>query len=393
MEYFNTTVNNLALRVSNGVPGVLGAILFLILGWIVAAIVRRIVLAIFRKTRLDERFGEKYFGTRSAGKNIATGIYYFILLIVFLAVLEMVGVNGVLHPLTDLLGDFLGFIPNLVAALLIGLIGYVIAKFISESVGFLGASLQNYLTKSGMDIKIDLVNVVKKVVFVIIFVPLLIAALDALQMEAISDPATRMFDRFLAAIPQILSAGIIIAVFYFVGRFVTGILTSILAGMGIDLLAEPLGINRMTSMAAPVSTLIGRVAFFFIMFAGIIAGAEKLELAQLTTTLNDIFEISGRILFGVVLFFVGNWLSTLAQNALSAQGSTFLGSVARFAVLFIFLALGLNAMGIADEIVNLAFGLTIGAVAVAVALAYGLGGREAAGKHAEDILRKFRNKE
>ena len=54
--------------------------------------------------------------------------------------------------------------------------------------------------------------------------------------------------------------------------------------------------------------------------------------------------------------------------------------MARFAILGIVLAMGLRAMGIADDIVNLAFGLTLGAIAVAVALAFGLGGRDAAGR-------------
>jgi len=47
-------------------------------------------------------------------------------------------------------------------------------------------------------------------------------------------------------------------------------------------------------------------------------------------------------------------------------------------------------MGIADDIVNLAFGLTLGSIAVAFALAFGLGGREAAGKSMEDFLSRFR---
>jgi hypothetical protein len=54
------------------------------------------------------------------------------------------------------------------------------------------------------------------------------------------------------------------------------------------------------------------------------------------------------------------------------------------------IAMGLRAMGIADEIVNLAFGLTLGAVAVAVALSFGLGGREAAGRQMEHWLSRLR---
>jgi hypothetical protein len=53
-------------------------------------------------------------------------------------------------------------------------------------------------------------------------------------------------------------------------------------------------------------------------------------------------------------------------------------------------ALGLRAISIADDIVNLAFGLTLGAIAVTVVLSFGLGGREATGKLMEHWLSKFR---
>jgi len=58
----------------------------------------------------------------------------------------------------------------------------------------------------------------------------------------------------------------------------------------------------------------------------------------------------------------------------------------------IFLAFGLSTMGIADNIVNLAFGLTLGAAAVAFALAFGLGGREAAGKQLERFFDNINKK-
>ena len=64
--------------------------------------------------------------------------------------------------------------------------------------------------------------------------------------------------------------------------------------------------------------------------------------------------------------------------------------MARIAILGVVIAMGLRAMGIANEIVELAFGLSFGAVAVAVALSFGLGGREAAGKLAEHWLQRWR---
>jgi hypothetical protein len=74
-------------------------------------------------------------------------------------------------------------------------------------------------------------------------------------------------------------------------------------------------------------------------------------------------------------------------SGVNTQG---LARIARFAILALVIAMGLRAMGIADDIVNLAFGLTLGAVAVAVALSFGLGGREAAGKLMDHWLSKLR---
>jgi hypothetical protein len=68
----------------------------------------------------------------------------------------------------------------------------------------------------------------------------------------------------------------------------------------------------------------------------------------------------------------------------------FLAGMARYTILALVLAMGLRAMGIADDIVDLAFGLTLGAVAVAVALSFGLGGREAAGKQMDIWLARLR---
>ena len=87
-----------------------------------------------------------------------------------------------------------------------------------------------------------------------------------------------------------------------------------------------------------------------------------------------------RQLAGIVILseILGNFLSNLAHEKLSAGGSVGLANIARIAILGLVLAMGLQSMGLADNIVNMAFGFTIGSVAVAAALAFGLGARDAA---------------
>jgi hypothetical protein len=81
---------------------------------------------------------------------------------------------------------------------------------------------------------------------------------------------------------------------------------------------------------------------------------------------------------GGVILIVGNFLSSIAHQKLKATGSGGLANIARVAIIGLVLAMGLKAMGLADNIVNMAFGFTLGSVAIAIALAFGLGGRDAA---------------
>ena len=78
----------------------------------------------------------------------------------------------------------------------------------------------------------------------------------------------------------------------------------------------------------------------------------------------------------------------LAYNAISRSNPA-LANIARFAILGLVLAMGLRAMGLADNIVNMAFGFTLGAIAVAAALAFGFGGRDAARQIADHWASKL----
>jgi len=82
----------------------------------------------------------------------------------------------------------------------------------------------------------------------------------------------------------------------------------------------------------------------------------------------------------------------LAYEKLTQHGSPGLANIARIAILGLVLAMGLKAVGLADNIVSMAFGFTLGSVAVAAALAFGLGGRDAATSIADDWARKIKER-
>ncbi len=386
-EQFKLAVDAFLSNFGGNLNFIIGVLLVLIIGWFIARLLRSITRKLLSKTNLDNRLFKSAKSSFSPEAMISKMVYYIAMLIVMMVVLEKLEVTNVLEPLSNMVGQFTSAIPAIITAGIIGFAGYMIATIASELMGFAGDSLDRFSTKMGFATDdFDLGKLVKQVVFIVIFIPILIVAIDKLGFKTLSEPLTGMLRTMVDAIPKLIAASIILAVFYFGGKFVTGILRELLGNLGMDKMADKMGIASMLG-DNKLSSLASNLVFAFLMFTGVIAAAEQLEFSQITVLLNDLLEMSGRILFGLIIMAIGNWISTTASGAVQDK---FLAMITRMATLGLFLAIALRTMGIANDIVNLAFGLTLGAVAVAVALSFGLGGREAAGKQMEHILKKFR---
>lgn len=391
MEYLNNLFNSLTNSFGTKLPTLLGAILIIILGFFIAGIIKRIVLKLLSKTKIDEKIAGKMSTDIRIDKFVAKLAYYLVVLYALIMSLSLLGIDGVTDSLESMLDGFVGFIPNIIAAGIIAFAGYIIATIVSEATSFISEGLESFGGKIGIKTgSISLTKIVKQIVFIIIFIPLLIVALDKLDMQVISQPASEMLGSLLTAVPKIIAAAILLAVFYIIGRYVIGILTELLKNLGLDELANKMGINSIIGDHS-ISKIIGNFALFFIMFSGIIAACGKLELEQLEIILNNVFNISGRVFFGLIILLAGVFISNVATKTMSqSEGNSYLIPIVKFSVMGIFLAFGLHTMGIAESIVNLAFGLTLGSVAVAFALSFGLGGREAAGEEMKTFFKKMK---
>lgn len=223
------------------VPNVLGALAILVLGWLLAVGVKKCLAAVLSKLKLDERLAEKSHEPLQLEKLLTGLVYYLILLFVLLLTLESLGVVGVLAPVMHMFDGFMAILPNMVAAALIGVAGYALAKILANAVLIGGQGLNGMAQKAGLGDKIKLPRLVSQIVFVVVFIPVLISAFAALNIEAISIPATQMLSELLTAVPDILGAVVILAVAYILGRFVTNVLRDLLQSMGVDHWPEKLG--------------------------------------------------------------------------------------------------------------------------------------------------------
>lgn len=389
MSAIEQFIQSMVQRLGEYVPQVIGAVIVLLVGWLAALGIKRLVRMLLGKVGLDRRIEEKT-GTSPRIEVFLTGLIYSLLLVyVLILTLGVLGIEGVLDPLTDMFSGFVAVVPNIVAALLLGVLGYLLARICGNIVTALATGIDKVSEKTKLPPTFSPSKLLGQIVFLFIFVPALVAALDALQIKAISDPATDMLGTLMAAIPQILAAALILAVAYIVGRFVTDVLGTLLSNLGADSLPSKIGMDKMFEKASLSKTVAG-VVFFFIMLAAALSASEMLELPMLTVAINNLMEFAGQVLLGLMILAVGTWIAQLAYSGLSRTAAKGIAAeVARAAIMVLVLAMGLRAMGIADDIVNLAFLLSLGAVAVAFALSFGLGGKEAAGQQLDTWLKKL----
>lgn len=389
MKYVENLVETLSTNFGNLLPTVLGALLALIIGFFIAKLIRRLVKAAFQRTNLDENIAKKVNTTVRVDDFIAKIAYYIVVLCTLLIVLNILNVDSGLNFLNGMMENIFQYIPRVILAGIIGYVGYILGMIISEAGGFITGRLETFAANNGINVGgINIAKIVKQLIFLFIFIPILIVALDALKIDVISKPAGEMLSSFMAAVPNIIAAALIVGISYIAGKYIVGIVVELLKNLGLDRAFNEMGMGNIVS--GSISKILGNIALFFIMFTGIIQAVEKLQLTEVSGILNNLFGLSGKIFFGMLVLFAGVYVSNIAVKAISKNGNAWLASIVRFATIGIFLAFALHTMGIAENIVELAFGLTLGAIAVAFALAFGLGGREAAGKELENFFTKLR---
>jgi hypothetical protein len=392
-------LSTLATTVMAYLPRLLLAGLLAVLAWIVATVLRTVVGKALGATQLDEKLSQSA-GVPPLSQTLANVVYWLVLLLFLPAIVGALQIEGLMLPLSDMTADLIGILPNLFAAAVIGLVGFIIARVVRGLVVNLLAStgIDRLSQRSEATEGLRLSELGGVLAFILVIVPTLIAALDALRIEAISAPLTGMLDMFLAAIPNILAAAAILVIAWFIGRIVAELVKRLLASLGFDRLPERLGMGHAFATPGTVgatgaagtatgprlspSELAGRIALFFVMLFATVEAAHRLGFTGVRDLLETFIAFGADILLGLVILVVGYWLANLAATAIqraNPDNAVGLSRIARVAILGLVLAMGLRAMGVADDIVNLAFGLVLGAVAVAIALAFGLGGRKAAG--------------
>ncbi|CAD5946699.1 hypothetical protein PCC9214_02288 [Planktothrix tepida] len=425
----STPLTSLLNQVTNYLPRIFGAAILIAIAWILATIARTLLIRVFRAFRLDERLNQQVNDATtdqfSLSETLGNALYWFIILLFLPAILSTLQLQGLLEPVQQMLYQILSILPNIVAALVIAGAGWLVAQVVSRIVTNLLAAvgIDQFGSRLGLNRLTGnqrLSSLIGLIVYILILIPTAISALQTLKVEAISGPAILMLTEIFNALPQIFLAISVLIFAYLIGRFVADLVTNILTSIGFDNIFRWLGIHSPQTLVveeriiteetipteptvSPVSTrlpqntpseLAGIIVLVGIMLFAAVTATDILGLAALTLILNQIIVIAGKVLIGIIVFAIGLYFANLAHDLIVSSGtrqSSLLAQAARIAIIIFVGAMALQQMGIASDIVNLAFGLLLGAVAVAIAIAFGLGGRDVAGEQLRNFLSKFRN--
>ena len=393
-----TPINVFLQRVTTVyLPNLVGAIVLLGVAWLIASVLRFLVIKAAVILKIDERLtkhGALEEGEQVAiGDSLATAVFWFVFLLFLPAVLQLLGISAVAGPIQSIFDQAVGFIPNILGAIIIFIIGWFIARIVRQIVSNVLAAIgvDSIGARVGLSGERAISKLVGTFLYTIILLYTVVSALDNLEIEAVSGPATRMLDIITTAIPAVLGAALVLAISYFIGRLIANLITDLLSGVGFDLVPQRIGLN-MAGTRTP-SQLVGYLILIAIMLFAAVSAAELLGSEFLSVILTAFLAFLGQLVLAVIVFAIGLYLANLARSVIlsaGGAGATFMASLARIAILVLAGAMSLRQLGIADDIVNLAFGLLLGALAVAAALAFGLGSRDIAGREVERFLSSMR---
>lgn len=386
-------------------PRILAAIVLAAIAWLVAYTAKRIVLAALKASGVDERVsGPAELPQKEVpiSHSVAEAVYWLVLLLFLPMILDVLGIGGLLAPIQLMLAELLAFLPNLLAAVIILVVGWFIARILRRIVTNLLIALgsESFSERIGLSKALGekgLAGLIGLLVYILVLIPVLLAALQALELEAITVPVSNMLNQILNALPALLAAALILAIAYILGRILADLVVNLLTAMGFDSILQRLGLKVEPSEGRKTpSQMIGILVLATVMLFAIIEAARMLDFVLLADLVTEFMVFAGHVILGLIVFAIGIYLGNLAYNAVMSSGidhARLLAQTARIAIFVFAGAVGLNQMGIADEIINLAFGLLLGAIAVAVALAFGLGGREAASREIENWRESIKSEE
>jgi len=295
--------------------------------------------------------------------------------------------GNIIEPFQQFFSTLVDFLPYIIAVLVLLLLAWILAKVLRTGTRKLmrATGIDKRLGKGGDPqdpSQFPVAQGAGTAVFWIVWILFILAILQVLGVEGLFDSIVVVFQKIFAAVPNIIGAVLVLGIFYLVGRLLSKLVTKALTSIHFDELPVKLGLAKKAPKGAgSASNVVGYIVMVFIMLFAVIMAADLLGFAAVNEMIAVLTKFLGLVLLGAVIIGIGILVANFLANILRAGArSESLVSFVRMSIIVLSVLLGIRAMGFANDLILLGFGLALGAAAIAAAIAFGLGGRKVAGE-------------
>ena len=362
------------------------ALATIIVGGIIAKIAAGIVSGAINRTGLGRK--AKTTGG-NIGKSLAKAVFWVLwLMFIMMGLSRFPQLSEPLEGIKGMLNDIFAYVPRVVSAGFIFFIGWILAKIFREATTSTleAAQVDNLASRlNADDSDVTPSNTIAKTIGGVVFAFVLflfgVTALGVLDIESITGPLTGMLDQVMNYIPELISAIAVLALSVIIGRFVANLVRTTLPAMGVDNALSALGsLDGESSSGVVPSKIIATITFIGIALMGAVASMNILGIDQLTQIFKQLLSLGGSITLGAIIIGAGLFIANVISGIVTQTSGETAGKVIKYVTVLLVTFMGLNQMGIGQEIVDTAFKYGLGAAAFAAgvggALAFGLGGRD-----------------
>lgn len=360
------------------------AFLTIFIGYLISKVAAAIVSGAINRTGLGRK--AKTTGG-DIGKSLSKAVFWVLFLVfILMGLSRFPQLSEPLQGIKSMLNEIFQYIPRIVSAGFIFFIGWILAKIFREatSATLEAAQVDNIASRLGVDEAGSSNNIAKtvgSVVFAFVLFLFGVTALGVLDIDSITGPLTGMLDQVVGFIPELLSASVVLGMAVMIGRFVSKLAQNTLPALGVDKTLGALGsLDGKASSNVVPSKIIGSLAFIGISLMGAIAAMNILGIEQLTNIFDQLLSLGGSITLGAVIIGAGLFIANIISRIVTQTSGELAGKIIKNVTILLVTFMGLNQMGIGQEIVDTAFKSFVWAAAFAAgvggAIAFGLGGRE-----------------
>lgn len=389
-------------------PSLIGGIVLILVAWLVAFLVKKAVSKGLKAIDFDNRL-QKWGAANTEEQandmidSLAKVFYYLVWVLFLPSIFGVFGLTAVAMPIQNMIDTALAYLPNIVAAIALIVVGVIAGRFVKNLVYNLALTmnLDKMIAKfTGGTDNVDpaeatpsreqkdtIAKVLANIVYVLILIPILTVALEALGIRSISEPIINVLNSIMAAIPNILVAIILLGIGIVIAKFVGDLVADLLKGTGINNLSKTL--NKSGGMNFDLAQIIGQVITALIGLFFFVEALNALNLGVLNSIGAAIIAYLPNLLFALIILGLGIVGGQLLGNIITRSiGSKWMGEVVKYLLIAFAVFMALDQLNFATSIVNAAFIFIIGGVSIAFAIAFGIGGRD----FAKNQLRKLDSK-